>query len=447
MSLSDAERFAELVDDFDTSPDGAPETEQSELLTLVSVLRDLDFDVSPSDQTRSRQRQRLVAMAAVRTAQAPAEPGRHRVTHGGVDDEPAGIWAALSGRFREAGSGRRVMAGIAGLSVIVAALGILALLAQSAIPGDTLYALKRGTEQARLVLAGNEQAEGRVLLGFASTRLDEIDKLLDEPVALIAGGTGVQAADGSSVAELLVSTMDIMDRQTTEGTAALTSAAVGESSLPLLQYVGEWGIEQFGALDGLTDRMPSQARSRATESKNLLQRVVERLELLAQGLGCARSGDPASDDLGPLPLPTCTEPYNDGSTSAAGQSGANSSAATGETGSLPTVTGSLPTVTNGSTSGGNPANTGSSAPSGGSQTGVPLPTGQGPGVPIPDPIPIPTQGTTDPPILTTPPLPPPLPPPPPPPDDNEGEPCVLIGFLGIQIPGIIIDGVCVGLGG
>ncbi|MBA3339408.1 MAG: hypothetical protein H0T54_06650 [Geodermatophilaceae bacterium] len=446
MALSDADRFAELVDAYDDPATGSPVREASELLVLVSALRQLDFDVSPTDLTCSRQRQRLVAMAAVRTRDelVPTEPGRHRAAQrSGTDEERGGVWAAVSTRLRDAGSGRRVIAGIASLSVIVAALGILALLAQSAIPGDTLYALKRGTEQARLVLAGSEQAEGRVLLGFASTRLDELDKLLNAPVALTAAGSGVQAADAGSVADLLVTTMDTMDRQTSDGTNALTTAAVDSGSLPMLQFVGQWGIDQFGILDSLAEQMPAQARTRATESKSLLQRVVDRLESLAQGIGCDRSDQPDTDELGPLPSPSCTPSRSDGSPSASAPS---------DTGAATTATTSAAAETQVPES-----SVGAPGPSPAPPPTDSQPTVPNPSIPIPLPIPIPfpfpthsssssSSSETPPPAPVTPPAPtaePPLPPPP----SNEGQPCVLIGFLGIEIPGIIIDGVCVALGG
>lgn len=451
MPSSDADRFAELIEiDPLRHPDaggipGAPvfgndrhDGETGELFALVSALRAMDFDVAPSDLTRGRQRQRLVAMAAVRTGEVPASlaSGRHRAE----DSEKVGIWPELLAWLRHAQSGRRLIAGLAGLSVIVAALAVLALLAQSAIPGDTLYALKRGTEQARLMLAGGEQAEGRVLLGLASVRLDELSALMDEPVAMNTAGSGIQAAEGGSVAELLVSTMETMDRQTTDGTNALTTAAVNDRSLPTLQFIGEWGVDQFTTLDDLNRRMPQEARTRAEESKDLLQRVVERLELLARAIDCRRSGDVRSDDLGPLPSPRCSESNDPGSTSASGptdvsdSSTATPSASSEPAGSPAPGPSPDPTVPDPTTA----------SPPGESERTTTQPTE----IPLPIPIPIPF-----PPIPTFPtqsagPAEPSAPLPPlPDPSPNEGEPCTLIGFLGIEIPGIIIGGVCVGLGG
>ncbi len=451
MRKLDADSFAQLVDSGSVLSDELPDRDSAELISLVSVLRELDFEIGPSEMTLERQRQRLVAMAAVRTPEfsEPAVPGRHRAQPGVAPEPRGGLWAAFSARLHEAGSGRRLVAGIAGLSVIVATLGILALIAQSAIPGDTLYALKRGTEQARLALAGGEQAQGRVLLGFASTRLLEIEQLLDEPVAMRATGSGVHAADADSMTGLLITTMDTMDLQTAQGSRALTTAAVEAGSLPVLQFVGTWGIDQFASLDALADRMPDQARTRATESKNLLQRVVNRLEDLAQGIGCQRTDEPPTDDIGPLPSPSCSQSYPDGSPTAAGPgSGASASPIPPSSAPGPTASNPDPSQTSNA-----PTQGPSAAPGPSGQPSLPTTNP----VPLPDPNPLPTQSNPptynpppyNPPPYNSPPTSSPTTPPPPEaePSPAEGDSCVLIGFLGIRIPGIIIGGVCVGLGG
>src|SRR3954451_2740701 len=51
--------------------------------------------------------------------------------------------------------------------------------AEGALPGEALYPVKRGLEQAQLGLAGSALARGRHLLEDASTRLDEVQGLLD----------------------------------------------------------------------------------------------------------------------------------------------------------------------------------------------------------------------------------------------------------------------------
>jgi hypothetical protein len=129
---------------------------------LVADLRRLGpaLDVEPDPAFRAAARSRLVAMAAVRTpAPAPAS-GPRRLLAARAPDLPPARWRA------------RLTAGLAGAALTVTALAALVAVADSADPGDVLYDLKRGTEQTQLALAGDSR--GRALLGFASTRLEEL---------------------------------------------------------------------------------------------------------------------------------------------------------------------------------------------------------------------------------------------------------------------------------
>ncbi|MEU3945783.1 DUF5667 domain-containing protein [Streptomyces sp. NPDC029526] len=68
-----------------------------------------------------------------------------------------------------------------GLSVGVAAgaLGGVAAASSDALPGDSLYGLKRGIEDVKLTLADGNDERGRVYLDHASTRLSEARRLME----------------------------------------------------------------------------------------------------------------------------------------------------------------------------------------------------------------------------------------------------------------------------
>lgn len=80
---------------------------------------------------------------------------------------------------RQRSFGRKLlaMAGAPALSVILM-LGMsstgLAMASQSSRPGDLLYTLKRGTEQARLAMTTDETARAELHLAFANERLKEL---------------------------------------------------------------------------------------------------------------------------------------------------------------------------------------------------------------------------------------------------------------------------------
>jgi hypothetical protein len=71
---------------------------------------------------------------------------------------------------------RKLAAGLSGV-VLVGGTATLALAAQSALPGDGLYPIKRGIEGAHASLTFDRAGRGQVLLDSASTRLDEAAEL------------------------------------------------------------------------------------------------------------------------------------------------------------------------------------------------------------------------------------------------------------------------------
>lgn len=77
---------------------------------------------------------------------------------------------------------RSTMSVVATVFVLIAFLfgggGITAYAASGSIPGDALYPVKTSLEDARINLAGNDEARARLFLDFAGRRLDEIKSLI-----------------------------------------------------------------------------------------------------------------------------------------------------------------------------------------------------------------------------------------------------------------------------
>lgn len=241
---------------------------------LVARLQTLDIDGEPDPAFRAATRQRLVAMAAVRTPVQQAE-------------RPSFWRRLLVARAEDAPAARRrgrLTAGLAGAALTVTALAALVAVSTGARPGDVLYGLKRGTEQTQLALAGDSR--GQTLLGFATTRLQEVRAL----------GSGGDAG-------LAVSTLHTMDAQTTEGTAWLTQRAVQTHSSTPVQDLTAWSATQRAGLADLQATVPPGARDAAAASLDLLDRVNARAAALVPALAC--SSGPAvrgSDALGPVPV-------------------------------------------------------------------------------------------------------------------------------------------------
>ncbi|MDT0270345.1 DUF5667 domain-containing protein [Streptomyces sp. DSM 44915] len=159
----------------------AQESDQSALLTVVERLAALP---KPELAAETRAAQRAALLAAM---EAPAEAGaagQARVPQQqrrSRQQRPAG---SPFGRLRPRS---RLTKGLAagGLTVGVAAgaFGGVAAASGDALPGDTLYGLKRGMEDLRLDFASGDADRGQLYLDQAATRLHEARDLLSRHLA------------------------------------------------------------------------------------------------------------------------------------------------------------------------------------------------------------------------------------------------------------------------
>ena len=321
---------------------------------VVAALQRLapHLDGEPDPAFRAATRARLVAMAAVRTPAPAPTTGFRRLLAARADDLSPPRWRT------------RLSAGLAGAALTVTAAASLVALASNARPGDVLYGLKRGTEQTQLALAGD--ARGRTLLDFASTRLDELEALVDEPASALpvaggATGTGDTVLAAGADPELVISTLETMDDQTTEGAAWLADRAVTTRDDSPLDDLEVWVVAQSDELAALTPALPDAAGAAASHSLELLAKVAARTDGLQLALTCP-SGPAvgAADALGPTPAdcaPAAPGAPSEGTTTVPG------------TGSDPaqTATPGVPTTTV-------PGGTGTGSGSGGgSAGGLPVP--------------------------------------------------------------------------
>jgi hypothetical protein len=90
------------------------------------------------------------------------------------DDAPPTHRRRRRGRW-----GRRLAAGGIAVGLAGAGFGGVAVASSDALPGDSLYGVKRTLEDFRLGLADSDEDRGKVYLDLASTRLDEARRLMD----------------------------------------------------------------------------------------------------------------------------------------------------------------------------------------------------------------------------------------------------------------------------
>jgi hypothetical protein len=162
------------------------------LADLVSLARALaPVEHAPSDDFRAALRDRLVTEAAARV--------------------PAAVVPAARARPSAPSRLRQVVATVAVASV-VAGVGAAAA-STRALPGDTLYGLKRQLEAGQLALAHGDLGHGRELLEQADARLTEAERLT-------AGEDGSDPATQALVGTALRE----MAADVTAGAADLTEA-------------------------------------------------------------------------------------------------------------------------------------------------------------------------------------------------------------------------------
>jgi Domain of unknown function (DUF5667) len=156
-----AEEFAALVER--SAAPGTPVEvgagmEQARLLELVAGLRARsEAGPTPRPAFTAGLRDRLMAEAVT------GLPGQETAPL--VPDHP------------RSGRERRLVAA-ATVSIVLGGTAGMASAAEGALPGQALYPVKRGIEQAQVDLADSAFARGRRLLQNASTRLDEVQGLL-----------------------------------------------------------------------------------------------------------------------------------------------------------------------------------------------------------------------------------------------------------------------------
>jgi hypothetical protein len=374
----------------------------------------MSSDVGPDAEFRAATRTRLVAMAAVRTPatapsarRPPVRAGRlHRLLVG-HRDAPASRWQT------------RLTAGLAGAALTVTALGGLLGASQGARPGDLLYDLKRGGEQTQLALASDAE-RGRTLLDFARNRLDEVSELVgvqpraDAVVGSSPSGGETALAAGPEV-DLVLDTLQTMDRQTTEGTAELTTRAVEEADGEALALLSGWTADQQSGLGALTAAMPAGAQGALAAAQDLVGQVAARSTALRDALECPTGpATGGADELGPLPTDCPSPPPASTGTpspSAPSGTGATPSASPGGitpgTGPTAPPTSGAPAATTagpagGGGAGGSAGSGGGAGAGGGGGGGAAQPTTAAPGTTPRPGLPLPTLPSAPAPSATSP---------------------------------------------
>ena len=175
--------------------------------------------------------------------------------------------------------------------IVGVAAGTLALSGMSAasgdaVPGDTLYGVKRSTERAQLTLAPSDVSRGQLHLVFARTRFTEALTVRDPAV--------------------LRGVLEAMDAESAEGMNLLARAAVERRDPEVLYPVEAFVADLKGRLEDLARSTTGASKDWVTGSQQSLDEISTRAKDLRNKLAsdCAKPTD-GMDNLGPKPNDDC----------------------------------------------------------------------------------------------------------------------------------------------
>ncbi|MGX8906884.1 DUF5667 domain-containing protein [Streptomyces netropsis] len=226
------------------------DTEQGKLLALASGLGELPApELDP--EVRTVQRAQLIAAMESHFAGEPATVPEPRT--GAAGGRAAGKGTHRAGPLSRLKPRSRWSKGLAagGLTVGVAAgaFGGVAAASSNALPGDSLYGLKRGMEDLKLGLTDNEADRGSLFLDRASTRLFEARRLMER------GRVG--HLDHESLGEIR-KTLSGMTHDASEGHRLLHKAYERDGSLGAIQRLSSFTSSHREGWSQLRDKLPLQ---------------------------------------------------------------------------------------------------------------------------------------------------------------------------------------------
>ncbi|MEW2634860.1 DUF5667 domain-containing protein [Streptomyces sp. NPDC048389] len=252
-----ANAFARALEDQaaeqpDESVESVEPPEHERLLTLAHGLGELpkpELDPEVKVVQRAQLVAAMEAMLQEGTAASPGAPAGPTVP----EQRTSGRGAHRASPLRKLRPRSRWSKGLAagGLTVGVAAGAFSGVAAASsdALPGDSLYGLKRGMEDFKLGLADDDSDRGELYLDQASNRLSEARRLMER------GRSGTM--DHESLGEVR-RTLTGMRHDVTEGHRLLSAAYERDGSLAPMAALNSFSRSHRDTWDGLRDRLPAQ---------------------------------------------------------------------------------------------------------------------------------------------------------------------------------------------
>src|SRR6478735_7048172 len=221
------------ADEFDALLSRDPTTTASErdaerygdLLEVVADLRAVP-QVAARPEFVASLREQLMAEADTALVRQPPAPSR--------------LAMPTSSRTRQ----RRIGALLGGVALVGSA-ATMAVASEAALPGESLYGVKRGIESAEVRLATDDADRGRTLLAQAGTRLTELEEL---------------AASDAGRDQLVPETLDSFTHQSSDGVGSLLASYEATGSESDAQVARDFTATSMDRLERLQGELPESAR-------------------------------------------------------------------------------------------------------------------------------------------------------------------------------------------
>ncbi|MBD0745780.1 DUF5667 domain-containing protein [Streptomyces sp. CBMA152] len=265
----------------------AQQAAEADLLTLAGVLGELP---KPELEPQVKVEQRALLVAAMEQMFAaggvPADPL--------VPEQRTGRGAHRATSLRKLRPRSRWSKGIAagGLSIGVAAGAFSGVAAASsdALPGDSLYGLKRGMEDLKLNLADDDTDRGRIYLDQASTRLSEARRLMER------GRAG--DLDHEQLSEVRRA-LSGMQHDVTEGHRLLHAAYAKDGSLGPIAALSSFAASHRDSWSKLRDKLPTQLTDVGDQVTSVFVAIDQEVEPLRSMLPHAKTRTHGRTDTTP----------------------------------------------------------------------------------------------------------------------------------------------------
>ncbi|MEU2118821.1 DUF5667 domain-containing protein [Streptomyces sp. NPDC016459] len=272
-----ANAFAQTLEDrasegaaAEQSDASAEPAEQGRLLALANGLGELPKPQLDPEVKVVQRAQLVAAMEAMlmegSAAAAPTVPEQR--TASGKGAHRASPLRKLRPRSRWT---KGLAAGGLTVGVAAGAFGGVAAASSDALPGDSLYGLKRGMEDIKLGMADDDADRGGIYLDQASTRLSEARRLMER------GRSG--DLDHESLSEIR-RVLGGVKHDASEGHRLLRQAYERDGEIAPMARLNSFAQAHRDTWNGLRDRLPVQLADVGSEVTHVFDAMDEEVEPL-----------------------------------------------------------------------------------------------------------------------------------------------------------------------